>query len=205
VRREADDGDQRQSPKALLVDDDWMREELAGILNQTDRILREAIGAAAGVTPHLAVVDQWRVSPPIPAPLAPPLSLDSDVLGRCTSYGVDGVSLSWNVSYVDLGRVDPALATKLETNQLNLGDLFVDPNVKKSDFEFGTHADAGEFDRVLRSRLSDADDDLGPYVWRRYTAAMRGVAMFLVIEALPASSWNHFWTTKGAPGAEAAG
>jgi hypothetical protein len=100
------------------------------------------------------------------------------------------VRLSRNISYVDLGRIDPTLAALLETGQVNLGQLFVDPRIEKLHFEFGTHEDAGEIDAVFRACFPGEEDDLHPYVWRRYRASIGGVISFVVIEALPTATWD---------------
>jgi hypothetical protein len=91
---------------------------------------------------------------------------------------------------VDLGRIDPTLGALLEATSLNLGQLFVDPRIEKLGFEFGTHQTAGEIDEVFRRCFPDELDDLYPYVWRRYQAAIGGVVTFQVIEALPERVWE---------------
>ncbi len=135
------------------------------------------------------MIDQWKLEPPI-AWLSPPLSPTGGVLGRCTSYRMGSVRLSRNISYVDLARIDPTLGALLEATHLNLGQLFVDPRIEKLGFEFGTDADAGAIDDVFRRCFPEELDDLYPYVWRRYQAAIDGVVTFLVIEALPVSVWT---------------
>src|SRR3972149_5522243 len=89
-----------------------------------------------------------------------------------------------------MGQIDPALAALLEVAQLNLGQLFVDPRIEKLAFEFGTNETAGEIDDVFRGGFPDELDVLHPYVWRRYRAAIGGVVMFVVIEALPVPVWE---------------
>ena len=159
------------------------------ILQATDRTLAQTIEGVTGLPPELDVIDQWRLEPPVPW-LSPPLSPAGSVLGRCTSYRMGTVRLSRNISYVDLARIDPTLGALLEATQLNLGQLFVDPRIEKLDFEFGTHETAGAIDDVFRKCFPDELDDLYPYVWRRYQAAIEGVVTFLVIEALPVPVWS---------------
>ena len=161
----------------------------AAILRLTERTLAQTIESITDVPPHLEVLDQWRLAPPIPW-LSPPLSPDGEVLARCTSYRMGSVRLSCNVSYVDLARIDPTLGALLEAKHLNLGQLFVDPRIEKLRFEFGTEETAGEIDEVFRRCFPDERDDLTPYVWRRYQAAVGGVVTFLVIEALPVRVWE---------------
>ena len=161
----------------------------AAILRLTERTLAQTIESITDVPPHLEVLDQWRLAPPIPW-LSPPLSPDGEVLARCTSYRMGSVRLSCNVSYVDLARIDPTLGALLEAKHLNLGQLFVDPRIEKLEFEFGTEETAGEIDEVFRRCFPDERDDLTPYVWRRYQAAVGGVVTFLVIEALPVRVWE---------------
>jgi 3-deoxy-7-phosphoheptulonate synthase len=161
----------------------------AAVLRTTDRTLAQTIESITGAPPHLEVVAQWRLSPPV-SWLSPPLSADGEVLARCTSYRMGSVRLSRNLSYVDLGQIDPTLAALLEATQLNLGQLFVDPRIEKLDFEFGPNETAGEIDQVFRRCFPEEADDLHPYVWRRYRAAIGGVVMFVVIEALPVPVWE---------------
>ena len=163
--------------------------DAAAVLRLTDRTLAQTIESIADVPPHLDVVTQWRLSPPVPW-LSPPLSAEGDILARCTSYRMGSVRLSCNLSYVDLARIDPTLGALLEAKQLNLGQLFVDPRIEKRDFDFGTNEDAGEIDDVFRRCLPGELLELYPYVWRRYQAAIGGVVTFLVIEALPVSVWE---------------
>ncbi len=168
------------------------------ILRRTDRTLAQTIESIIGVPPELDVVDQWRLSPPDTAWLSPPLSPDSEILGRCTGYRMGAVRLSRNLSYVDLGRIDPTLAALLESTQLNLGQLFIDPRIEKLNFEFGTHEEAAEIDAVFRRSFPDELDELHPYVWRRYQAAIGGVMSFVVVEALPTRVWERLLQSDAA-------
>jgi len=173
-----------------VVDGVALPSEPAGILRLTDRTLAQTIESIIGLPPDLDVVAQWRLEADASAWLSPPLSRGSEILGRCTGYRMGAVRLSRNLSYVDLGRIDPTLAALLETRQLNLGQLFIDPRIEKEDFEFGTHEDAGEIDGEFRRWFADEADDLHPYVWRRYRAAIGGVTSFVVVEALPVRVWD---------------
>ncbi len=161
----------------------------AAVLRMTDRTLAQTIESITGAPPHLEVVSQWKLQPPVRW-LSPPLSEDGEVLARCTGYRMGSVWLSRNLSYVDLGQIDPTLAALLEATHLNLGQLFVDPRIEKLEFEFGTHETAGEIDEVFRRCFPQEVDTLHPYVWRRYRAAIGGVVMFVVIEALPTPVWE---------------
>jgi 3-deoxy-7-phosphoheptulonate synthase len=176
-----------------------MPADAARVLRLTDRTLAQTIESITGVTPRLDVADQWRLGPPASSWLSPPLSQAPKILARCTSYRVGTVRLSLNLSYVDLDRIDPTLAALLETKQLNLGQLFVDPRIEKLGFEFGTDDDAGEIDDVFRRRFPDELRDLYPYVWRRYHAAIGGVVTFVVIEALPVPVWERILEAGAAP------
>jgi 3-deoxy-7-phosphoheptulonate synthase len=161
----------------------------AAVLRTVDRTLAQTIESITGAPPDLDVVSQWRLAPPV-AWLSPPLSEGGDILARCTSYRMGAVRLSRHLAYVDLGQIDPTLAALLEVTHLNLGQLFVDPRIEKLAFEFGTHETAGEIDNVFRRCFPDEQDVLHPYVWRRYRAAIGGVVMFVVIEALPVPVWE---------------
>ncbi len=163
--------------------------DAAAVLRLTDRTLAQTIEAITDVAPQLDVMAQWRLAPPVPW-LSPPLSADGEILARCTSYRIGSVRLSRNLSYVDLGRIDPTLGALLEATHLNLGQLFVDPRIEKLGFEFGTHETAGEMDEVFRRCFPDELEVLYPYVWRRYQAAIGGVVTFQVIEALPVRVWD---------------
>jgi 3-deoxy-7-phosphoheptulonate synthase len=172
--------------------------DAAAVLHVTDRTLAQTIESIAGLPPDLDVIAQWRLVPPDTSWLAPPLSADGDVLARCTSYRMGSVRLSRHLSYVDLGRIDPTIGALLEATQLNLGQLFVDPRIEKLDFEFGTHEDAGEIDGAFRRLFPGELDELHPYVWRRYQAAIGGVVTFVVIEALPVAVWSRLLDTEAA-------
>jgi 3-deoxy-7-phosphoheptulonate synthase len=167
------------------------------VLRMTERTLAQTIESLTGAPPSLDVVAQWRLEPPVEW-LSPPLSASGDVLARCTGYRMGSVRLSRNLAYVDLGQIDPTLAALLEATQLNLGQLFVDPRIEKLNFEFGTHEDAGEIDATFRRCFPEEAASLHPYVWRRYQAAIGGVVMFVVIEALPVPVWERILEQEGA-------
>jgi 3-deoxy-7-phosphoheptulonate synthase len=169
----------------------------AGVLRMTDRTLAQTIESLTGAPPSLDVVAQWRLAPPV-SWLSPPLSATGEILARCTGYRMGSVRLSRNLSYVDLGQIDPTLGALLEATQLNLGQLFVDPRIEKLHFEFGTHEDAGEIDETFRRCFPDDVGDLHPYVWRRYQAAIGGVVTFVVIEALPVPVWERILDQEAA-------
>ena len=172
--------------------------EPADILRLTDRTLAQTIESIIGVPPELDVLDQWRLEPGEATWLSPPLSPDPQVLGRCTGYRMGAVRLSRNLAYVDLGRIDPTVAALLDARHLNLGQLFVDPRIEKRAFEFGTDEDAAEIDAVFRRGFPNEIDDLHPYVWRRYQAAIGGVTTFVVVEALPTRVWERLLDTDAA-------
>ena len=159
------------------------------ILRTTDRTLGEVIESIIGVPPGLQVIGQWRLEPPHPAWVSPPLSRRSLILERCTGYRNQLEPLSHNLSYVDLGRVDPEIARQLESGELHLGRLFLRPDIEKFGFEFGTDADDAGLVAKLRNRVGGSIADLHPFVWRRYYAAIEGLVTFIVIETLPCSSW----------------
>jgi 3-deoxy-7-phosphoheptulonate synthase len=171
------------------ADDALLPPDPAGVLRLTDRTLAQTIESLTGAPPSLDVVAQWRLDPPV-SWLSPPLSATGGILARCTGYRMGSVRLSRNLSYVDLGAIDPTLAALLEATHLNLGQLFVDPRIEKLHFEFGTHEDAGEIDETFRRCFPNEVDELHPYVWRRYQAAIEGVVTFVVIEALPIPVWE---------------
>ena len=173
----------------FTVEEQTVPPDARAMLELTDRTLAQTIESITGVSPHLDVVAQWRLAPPVTW-LSPPLSPDGEVLARCTGYRMGAVRLSRNLSYVDFARIDPTIGALLETKQLNLGQLFVDPRIEKLSFDFGTDDTAGEIDEVFRRCFPDELNELHPYVWRRYHAAIGGIVAFVVIEALPVHVWG---------------
>jgi hypothetical protein len=169
-------------PVAAVTDTD-------DVLHQTDRTLSQTIEALLGRTPHLEVVDQWSEGASLRM-ASPPLSSAGRILARCTSYRIGDVRLSRNLAFVDLATIDPTLGALLESEQLNLGQLFVDPRIEKRNFEFGTDETAADVDDVLRRCFPAEAQTLHPYVWRRYHAAIAGTVTFVVIETLPVRTWD---------------
>lgn len=167
--------------------------DVMDVLRTTDVTLGEVIESTLGVAPTLDVVGQWRLEPPHPAWVSPPLPEETDVLGRCTGYRMGLEQLSHNIAYVDLGRIEPAIAAKLEAQEIHLGQLFLNDQIEKFGFEFGTHDVAGGLDAELSQRLDGVATDLRPYVWRRYFAAVGGAVAFVVIEALPCGTWGRIF------------
>lgn len=163
------------------------------VLQRTDGTLRSVITDAIGREPRLEVLGQERIAPPHPSWLRWILRPQGDLLVRWTSYFDGDRRLSCNLAYADFSRVDPSLLAQLQAEEINLGDILSDESVDKFGFTFGTGADAGEFEEVLRA--GHAWRGLHPYVWRRYIAATFGRAGFLVIEALPLRSWQDLLET----------
>jgi len=97
----------------FAVDERTLPPDATAVLRLTDRTLAQTIESITDVPPHLDVVTQWRLAPPVPW-LSPPLSIHGEVLARCTSYRMGSVRLSCNLSYVDLARIDPTLGALLE-------------------------------------------------------------------------------------------
>ncbi len=180
------------------VDDSSPPSDAMTVLERTDCSLAENIESYTDMPPRLDVVGQWRLVPPVPW-LSPPLARDSEILARCTSYLMGSVRLACMLSYVDLGRIDSTLASLLETEQVSLGQLFVDPRIEQLDYEFGYSDAEGPLDEALRRFLPDELPILSPYVWRRYEATTHGQVAFVVIEMLPISVWQYLLTSTPAP------
>lgn len=164
--------------------------DVAEILRRTDHTLGMVLEEVLGAPPRLDVIGQWRLEPPLSGWLAPPLSGEGAVLGRCTSYRMGELDLSRHVAYVDLSRVDPGVAADLESGRVNLGELLAqDPTIEKLDFRFGSDADAdaGPFDEVLQTWFDGSRH--GPYAWRRYVGRMGGAVALLIVETLPIETW----------------
>jgi hypothetical protein len=163
---------------------------LPDVLHATDRTLGSLIESVLGEPPALEIVAQWRLQPPHPAWVSPPFGDQAPVLGRSTGYRDAGSELSHNLAYVDLSTVDLDVADSLESGRVHLGQLFLDPDIAKYDFEFGDdlHAPAlvAEYERLLQGRV----EDLRPFVWRRYVAGVGDTISFVVIEALPVRTWE---------------
>ena len=178
------------------VGHDPMLASLINVLHNIDRPLGQTIGAIVGAPPILEVISQWELAPPHASWLSPPLSPDSRVLARCTSYRVGRVNLSWNISYVDLGRIDPALASSLKKEDVNLGQLFTDPRTEGLEYEFGTQEDDGEIDEIFHQCVPKEFPQLNPYVWRRYKVSIAGIVTCIVVEALPVQVWDEILASQ---------
>jgi 3-deoxy-7-phosphoheptulonate synthase len=175
---------------------------VSDVLHDTNGTLALVIERALGEAPRLEVMKQKRISAPYPTWLRWLLRPDGDLLVRWTRYVIGSTTLSRNLSFVDFGRVDPEIMSKLEAEELNLGQLFTNVEIDKFGFEFGSGVNSGEFDMLLREGHSDTKS-LHPYVWRRYIAATSGRVGFLVFEALPSVAWRNVLDSQssGATGA----
>jgi hypothetical protein len=157
------------------------------VLRSVDEALGVAIGLLLGA-PRPDVAWQERRTPPHPAWVSPPLSADGILLIRATRYRLEDTTLSRNLAFVDLDRLDPDLTGRLETGTLHLGQLFATQQIEKSGFEFGTRDDA---EQDLVALLSDeGESDPEPFVWRRYVAEVGGRRSVLVVETLPVRAWQ---------------
>jgi 3-deoxy-7-phosphoheptulonate synthase len=166
------------------------------VLRVTNSTLGAVIERTLGSRPRLDVVRQMRVESPHPSWLTWALRPEGDLLVRWTGYRIGRTVLSRNVAYVDVSRVDPKIVVRLQSGQMNLGQLFSSSEIDKFGFEFGTSVDAG----VLSDALIEGHEDmaqLGPFVWRRYIAATSGRAGFVVVEALPTFTWRRHLANSG--------
>ena len=171
------------------------------VLRRTDRTLAQVLEWVIGAPPQLDVIDQWRIEPPaVPSALVPPFEPGDSILARCTGYRTGDVRLSRNLAFVNLSRIDPTLGALLASEQVNLGQLFVDPRISKLGFEFGTDLDAGDIHDTLARCFPG--EDLRPYLWRRYHATIEGRVVFVVIESLPVSTWGRLLRTMAPAAAE---
>jgi 3-deoxy-7-phosphoheptulonate synthase len=159
------------------------------LLHRTEGTLARVIEDALDISPHLHVVRQQRVQPPFPSWLTWLLQPEGDLLVRWTRYEIGATVLSRNLAYVDIGRVDAPIVERLESKELNLGQLFETTDIRRFGFEFGTGGTAGPIHWVLREGHTDTKT-LHPYVWRRYIGATGGRTGFLVVECLPSLSWR---------------
>jgi hypothetical protein len=160
--------------------------DAGSLLRVTDRTLGVVIARAVGMEPALTVVSQSVVEPPHPAWAVPPLGATSRLLVRRTSYGVGRLALSRNLACVDLDRVPADIAADLESERLNLGELFVSDAIEKSAFRFEV---PGDVDRSLHEGYPDGPVPFDPCVSRRYDAALAGSVAFVVVESLPVTTW----------------
>jgi 3-deoxy-7-phosphoheptulonate synthase len=166
------------------------------VLRTVNSTLASVIESALGVRPHLDVIRQTRIEGPHPSWLTWSLRPAGDLLVRWTGYRIGDTVLSRNVAYVDVSRVDPKIVVRLQSGQMNLGQLFSSSEIDRFGFEFGTSADAGFLAEALAQGHDDMDR-LGPYVWRRYIAATSGRAGFVVVEALPTFAWRRLLGRRG--------
>ena len=156
------------------------------LLRLTDRTLGVVIARAIGEEPTLTVVSQSVVEPPHPAWAVPPLGLTARLLVRRTSYGIGQLALSRNLACVDLDRVPAHIAADLESERLNLGELFVSDAIEKSAFRFEVPDDV---DRSLHEGYPEGPVPFDPCVSRRYDAALGGTVAFVVVESVPVTTW----------------
>jgi hypothetical protein len=156
------------------------------LLRLTDRTLGVVIARAIGVDPALAVVSQSVEEPPHPAWAVPPLGATARLLVRRTSYGIGRVALSRNLACVDLDRVPADIAADLESERLNLGELFVSDAIEKSAFRFEV---PGDVDRSLHEGYPEGPLAFDPCVSRRYEASLGDSVAFVVVESLPMRTW----------------
>lgn len=164
------------------------------MLKRVDRTLAVEVAAVLGVRPTLDLVAQVRSRPPHPAWAAPPLPTDEDALTRWTAYRVGRLELTRNVAYVDPRSIAPGLLEALEMGRTSLGEVFedpeIEPEIEKFAFEFGTDEMAARLDPALFDTIARGGSHHRPYVWRRYSAALRGMTAFVVIEVLPVETWD---------------
>ncbi len=170
------------------------------VLQITEGNLSAVISEVLGHAPTLRVLGQQRISPPYPPWLSLLLRPQGDLLLRWTSYVSGSEILTRNAAYVDFGRVDPAILRDLQEERLNLGELFLSQTVDRFGYAFGTGADAGPLDDVLRA--GHPSRTLHPYVWRRYVASTAGRVGFLVIESLPVLTWERLLAARRTAGAQ---
>jgi hypothetical protein len=149
--------------------------DAGSLLRVTDRTLGVVIARAVGMEPALTVVSQSVVEPPHPAWAVPPLGATSRLL-----------ALSRNLACVDLDRVPADIAADLESERLNLGELFVSDAIEKSAFRFEV---PGDVDRSLHEGYPDGPVPFDPCVSRRYDAVLAGSVAFVVVESLPVTTW----------------
>jgi 3-deoxy-7-phosphoheptulonate synthase len=166
------------------------------VLRVTNSTLGSVIESTLRSRPRLDVVRQTRVESPHPSWLNWALRPEGDLLVRWTGYRIGRTVLSRNVAYVDVSRVDPKIVVRLQSGQMNLGQLFSSSEIDKFGFEFGTSVDAGVLGEALNKGHEDMAN-LGPYVWRRYIAATSGRAGFVVVEALPTFAWRRHLANNG--------
>lgn len=168
----------------------------ADVLRITDRTLGSSIHQILGIEPDLDVMRQWLIHGASPGRAPDSFPEESDVLVRCTGYRVGSTRLSRNLAYVDLGRVDPVVASELVSGELHLGQLFLDGEIVKHGYEFGTDTDAPDVDDMFDQCFED--EEVQPFVWRRYLAGPRGEDVYVVVESLPTLVWERLLDSEDA-------
>jgi hypothetical protein len=160
--------------------------DAASVLRVTDHTLGVVIAWVVDAQPSLTVVSQSIAEPPHPAWAVPPLGVSSRLLVRRTAYGIGRLALSRNLACVDLTRVPSDIAAALESERLNLGELFLSDTIEKTTFRFHV---PGEIDRSLHEGYPDGPVPFDPFVARRYEATFGGSTAFVVVESLPVKTW----------------
>ncbi|MBA3728048.1 MAG: hypothetical protein H0W94_02370 [Actinobacteria bacterium] len=164
-------------------------ERLLDVLRARDISLASVIERNVGAPPELELVSQELSEPPHPGWISPPLPPDADLLRRCTRYRYRDAKLSYNLAYVDPAAAGPDLAGAIAEGRIHLGEVFEGPRVRKLGYEVGTDQD----ESGVRAAALDGcwgDGPQRPYAWRRYAAALQGTIAFVVLEILPAATWN---------------
>lgn len=164
-------------------------ERLLDVLRARDISLASVIERHVGAPPELELVCQELSVPPHPGWVSPPLPPDAALLRRCTRYRYRDAKLSYNLAYVDPAAAGPDLATAISEGRIHLGEAFESARVRKLGYEVGT--DRGELGvRAAVFERCWGDGPSRPYAWRRYAAALQGTIAFVVLEVLPAATWN---------------
>ena len=134
------------------------------ILHRTDRTLAQRSNRCIGLPPDLDVVAQWR--------------LDGDASGLALAAASRRFARPRPVHRIPQGRFASRttcrtstwsdrsdVAAGLETGRVNLGQLFIDPGSRSTDFEFGTtrtpRTDRAEFRPTVRRRAADLHPSSG--------------------------------------------
>ena len=155
------------------------------------------IGTLLDVRPELEVIDQQMRFAPRDLAVAPPLAADRPLLLRFTGYRHERIPLSRNVAFVDVSRFPRELAVDLRRGRINLGELFASGDAVKSEFDFGTHADAGPLNLFIRSFAPWPPAPFDTFAWRRYAASVHGPSTVVVFEALPGATWSELLEITG--------
>jgi hypothetical protein len=145
------------------------------------RPLVTVVTELAREAPALEVVEQTIQRGPHAAGIAPPLGRDDELLVRITGYRLGEQRVSRHGAYVDLVRLDPALAASLREGRTDLGRLFSEHRAQKSDAAVGDDRDAPAECAPLVAALGDAR----LFLWRRYAASLAGLVIAVVLEVVP--------------------